>query len=273
MKVIDGADKVTGVNGRTDPTGTDRLIARLRKSDTVGIEAGYPAFVIARQILEQTGCEVVILNPVKLAVIHASLKKTDKEDALKLARLVKRFPREELPEVSLPSQEEEHCRALMSEQGFLKKERTRLVNRLHSIYLRAGLTTVSKKDLKGDKSRLKMLERLGSHEKIEARRLNCVLNSIEEQVKEINDEFKERLKSNEDAPLLMSIPGVGPIMAMTFLAYMGDGSWFSNAAQVSHYTGLIPRGDARRYVAWLCRRPGPLCVAATGVLFRISSMS
>ena len=62
VKVIDGADKVTGSNGRTDPTCTDRLIARLRKSDTVGIEAGYPAFVIARQILEQTGCEVVILN-------------------------------------------------------------------------------------------------------------------------------------------------------------------------------------------------------------------
>ncbi len=62
VKVIDGADKVTGFNGRTDPTGTDRLIVRLRKSDTVGIEAGYPAFVIARQILEQTGCEVVVLN-------------------------------------------------------------------------------------------------------------------------------------------------------------------------------------------------------------------
>jgi hypothetical protein len=39
--------------------------------------------------LEQAvGCTVRVLNPHRLAIIYASDKKTDKEDALKLAHLV-----------------------------------------------------------------------------------------------------------------------------------------------------------------------------------------
>ena len=50
------------------------------------------------------------MNPGDLATIYNSLKKTDKEDALKLARLIKSIPREELPEVTIPSEKEEDSR-------------------------------------------------------------------------------------------------------------------------------------------------------------------
>jgi transposase len=56
---------------------------------------------------------------------------------------------------------------------------------------------------------------------------------------------------NELTPYLLSIPGVGPSLAMAFLAYVGDGRRFSTGAQVANYTGLVPRvdcsGETNRY--------------------------
>ncbi len=51
---------------------------------------------MAKEIKTEVGCECLLLHAGKLAVIYASLKKTDKEDALKLARLVKNHDTEEL---------------------------------------------------------------------------------------------------------------------------------------------------------------------------------
>ncbi|EMN01765.1 hypothetical protein LEP1GSC035_2638 [Leptospira noguchii str. 2007001578] len=45
---------------------------------------------------------MIVLNPGDLATIYQSLKKTDKEDSLKIARLIQRFPIEELPVVPIP---------------------------------------------------------------------------------------------------------------------------------------------------------------------------
>jgi transposase len=49
----------------------------------------------------------------------------------------------------------------------------------------------------------------------------------------------------------MSIPGIGIDIAAALLAYLGDGSRFSTAAQVANYAGLAPRvdcsGDTDRY--------------------------
>ena len=55
--------------------------------------------------------------------------------------------------------------------------------------------------------------------------------------------MKSRLQENKDVPLLMSVPGVGPAMAMTFISYIGDGRRFDSVAQVSNYVGFVPRLD------------------------------
>ena len=92
-------------------------------------------------------------------LIYRSLKKTDKEDALKLARLIKRIPKSELPVVCVPTQKEEHQRRLVSELAFQKKMRTQLINRLHALLAQSGLTDITKKDLK-DNSILKIYNNL-----------------------------------------------------------------------------------------------------------------
>ena len=105
------------------------------------------------------------------ATIYQSLKKTDKEDALKLGRLIKRIPDNELPVVSLPSEKEEQARRLASENGFDKASRTRLINRLHSIFAREGITEVSKAELKNKTTRDKLISELNESNQKEATRL------------------------------------------------------------------------------------------------------
>ncbi|EMM72364.1 transposase domain protein [Leptospira weilii str. 2006001855] len=55
---------------------------------------GSQSFRIAKSILNK-GIQVIVLNPGDLATIYQSLKKTDKEDSLKIARLIQRYPKEE----------------------------------------------------------------------------------------------------------------------------------------------------------------------------------
>ncbi|MDR1286526.1 MAG: transposase, partial [Treponema sp.] len=110
--VIGKTGKVSLSNGRTDGGGRAALYGKLEKGDKVAREAGNLAFIMAKEIIEQVGCEVVVLNAGKLALIYGSMKKTDKEDALKLARIVEQFREEQLPVVPLPSEREMRRRKL-----------------------------------------------------------------------------------------------------------------------------------------------------------------
>ena len=107
-------------------------------------------------IRQTVGCKVYILNPGKLAVIYMSTRKTDKEDALKLAKLLKNHDEDELPIVTPPTDEEWERRKLLSEYKSLKGARTREVNKLHAIFEHAGYTQFKRKDMCCEKNRNNM---------------------------------------------------------------------------------------------------------------------
>ncbi|EPG81872.1 transposase [Leptospira santarosai serovar Shermani str. 1342KT] len=131
----------------TTEIGISKLINWLNPNDVVGLEAGSQSFRIAKSILNK-GIQVIVLNPGDLATIYQSLKKTDKEDSLKIARLIQRFPIEELPTVPVPTDEEEDNRRLCSEQENWTRQLTQGKNRLHSLFTQAGLTHITKKHLR-----------------------------------------------------------------------------------------------------------------------------
>lgn len=260
VRFIDGDSKVKAWQGKTDGQGRSRLASMVKPGDLIGIEAGVLGFAIAKD-LRRAGAEVLLLNPGKLAIIYATTKKTDAEDALKLARLVQRFTPSELPIVNAPSEEEERGRELVSELAFLKQSRTRFVNHLHAIYLRAGQTQITKKQLSSFEARRETRFKLGDSYEQEGIRCEQMIDLLEVQIAEIEAAQAQQLKRNELTPYLLSIPGVGPALAMAFEAYIGDGSRFSSGPQVANYTGLVPRVDC----SGDCNRYGPItkrgCVA------------
>jgi transposase len=130
---------------KDDKAVVERLSWLLRK--VIGMEACASAFVLACYLKQEVGCTVYMVNPGKLSMIWQSTKKTDKEDALKLAKFIQWYPEKALSPVSLPTRREEELRRLIAMKQFLVKTRTALINRLYALYVMAGETGLKKNDL------------------------------------------------------------------------------------------------------------------------------
>ncbi|EMN02469.1 transposase [Leptospira noguchii str. 2007001578] len=190
----------------TTENGINNLLNWLNPNDVVGLEAGSQSFRIAKSILNK-GIQVIVLNPGDLATIYQSLKKTDKEDSLKIARLIQRFPIEELPVVPIPNDEEEDNRRLCSEQENWTRQLTQSKNRLHSLFTQAGLTHITKKHLRTKANRETSVTLLPSRYQKEAERILKVLDLVEQNLKLIEEEIKEALKKNQTyTQTILSMP-------------------------------------------------------------------
>jgi transposase len=142
---VTGTDgEVVHSNGRTNSEGRAALYRKLKPGDKVAIEAGNLAFIMAKEIIAHVGCEVVVLNAGKLALIYGSMKKTDKEDALKLARIIQQFRDGQLPSVPLPSDKEMRRRKLIHSHKRAVRLVVQMTNLPRGLFVHQGITTVVK---------------------------------------------------------------------------------------------------------------------------------
>jgi len=250
-RLRDSAGKIERQTFTTGGEGITHLLEWLTPEDVIALETGNQSFRLAKTLILK-GFDAIVLNAGDLAVIYKSLKKTDREDALKLARLISRIPREELPLVEIPSDEMEDARRLSTEQATWTKQRTALINRLHSIFTQAGRTEITKKDLSSINNREKVVCLLSTRYISEAKRLCQMINHFETMLAAVHFEINQLLdKELSFTTLAMSMPGVGPVTALVLFSYLGDCRRFSNGKQVAYYAGFVPRvdssGDTIRY--------------------------
>ena len=243
MKIIGINGKVTGTNGQTNPSGRKLLYRKLLATDRVAIEVCSLGMVMAKEIQKEVGCEVVLLNPSQLVLIYRSLKKNDKEDALKLARLVQKYTNEELPKVELPTEHEENLRQILTEIRQLKNDRTKEINRLHAIFVECGITEIKKKDLATIDNRIKCIKMLKGIALAQAERILKKLELVEIQTEEVEELLDKEIDGDKNIEKLTEIPGVGKQLASAYVAFIGDGSRFPNASTIGAATGLVPRLD------------------------------
>lgn len=243
MKIIGINGKVTGTNGQTNPSGRKLLYRKLLATDRVAIEVCSLGMVMAKEIQKEVGCEVVLLNPSQLVLIYRSLKKNDKEDALKLARLVQKYKNEELPKVELPTEHEENLRQILTEIRQLKNDRTKEINRLHAIFVECGITEIKKKDLATIDNRIKCIKMLKGIALAQAERILRKLELVETQIEEVEELLDKEIDGDKNIEKLTEIPGVGKQLASAYVAFIGDGSRFPNASTIGAATGLVPRLD------------------------------
>jgi transposase len=243
MAVIGRDGKVRFTNGRTDAEGRQRLYGKLEAGDKVSLEAGNLAFQMAYELKERVGSEVVVLNPGKLALIYGSMKKTDKEDSLKLARMVEMMKDDQLPTVPLPTKEAMRRRALLAGYWRAKRYRTQMINLLHGLFVHQGITTIVKKDLATKEHRERAVKQLSGLQREEAEWVLKNLELHEARLTVLKGQMEEERHGDEELRRLEGVAGVGPLVALAFAAYVGDVNRFENASQVSNYLGLVPRVD------------------------------
>ena len=240
VAIVGNRGKVTLSNGKTGVSGRQALYKKLCPQDKVALEAGNLAFIMAKELEKFVGCRVYVLNPSHLPLIYGSMKKTDKEDSLKLAHIVEDFREERLPVVPVPSDKEMGRRRLLGSYRREKQERTREINRLHGLFLAQGITDVKKKDLATAERRGETVGRLEGLEREEAEHLLKCLLLCEERIVALDKQMEKEAEGDEQIERLQTVPGVGPKVAFAFVAHVAA-ERFENGDQVANYLGLVPR--------------------------------
>lgn len=263
VALTESSDSIQRWNGKLDPHGRIKLTGKLREGDLVACEAGTASFLLVKELQKVPGVKVVVLNAANLAVIYASLKKTDKEDALKLARLVQKFSLDELPTVPIPTDEEMERRELVAHENRFNRDRTMLINRLHAVFVRAGFPDHVRAELGKREIRERCsVEELTGFNCSEALNLNHMITEYETILKDLMVRINASVMSaGEDAKIILSIPGIGIKTTMAILAYAGTMQRFDTPAQLVNYIGFSPRlyasGDISR-TGSITKRGNPL---------------
>ena len=67
------------------------------------------------------------------------------------------------------------------------------------------------------------------------------LKHLDERIEQMSRQIEQFAEADAQAKLLQTIPGIGPIVATTFLAAVGDIHAFRNGREVAAWMGLTPR--------------------------------
>jgi len=182
--------------------------------------------------------------------------KTDKIDARVLAELARR---DLVPEIWLPTPGVRAERERARFRLHLVRHRTALKNRIHATLMTFG-HPVSVSDLFGVGGR-GLLERLAIPEPW-ATSLATSLRLVDELTVEIDTGERDLQALGADhpaIPLLMTVPGVGWVLAYTIASEIGDIARFASPKKLVGYTGLCPlvRQSGNRDVRGPLAKNGP----------------
>ena len=197
----------------------------------VAIEASTPAFWV-REILVEAGARVEVTNPYKLRLIAESRNKTDANDAMILAELLRcgGLPRE----VYVPSLAIRQLREQLALRRSLVQMRTKIICSAKAALRRRGMRysartfhTLESWDIKVEDTPV-------------FETLNAMYYRCEEERLKLEKALSTKWGNDSIVLRLRSIPGVGPLVAVTILAALGEIERFSSSSQVAAYAGLVP---------------------------------
>jgi transposase len=223
--------------GRIETKELRAFAESLRPDDHVVLESTSMTWAIAELLGRHAG-RVTVSNPLRTKAIASAKVKTDKVDARVLAQLA---AADFLPAVWAP---DEHTRALrrrVSHRASLVRQRTRLRNQVHAVLAR-NLVDVPVTDLFGQKGRRWLADvELPAHEREQVEGNLRLHDALESELTLVDSQLAQRALADAEVRRLMTIPGVGPVTALSLLAVIGDVKRFPSAGQLVGYLGLDPR--------------------------------
>ena len=166
---------------------------------------------------------------------HTREQRTDKRDARHILRLLmeNRFPALWQPSVANVEQ-----RQLLFDRCRLVRMGTRIKNQLDSIAKNEGLTGSQRWSAK----RRQQIEALPLKGWYAERRADLLglLDELARRIEPLDEAVQAAAQQNAEARLLMTHPGVGPVVSLAYVLIVGDWRRFPRGKQVGSYLGLIP---------------------------------
>lgn len=223
----------------------EELLSGPRRPDVVVVEACTMAGWVI-ELCQRLGLPTKVANTSGEAWKWKNVKrKTDRDDALKLARLTALG---QLPEVRLPSAEIRQWRSLVKFRQRLVAQRVALQNHVRAMLLAQGLW-MARGHRAWTAEGLASLAALhtpaeGAQPTLWQRELGLALATLQhllERTAEAEGRLDALARANPRVKLLETIPGIGTRTAEVIVAFLDDPHRFTNGRQVAAYAGLVPR--------------------------------
>jgi len=214
--------------------------------------------------IEQAGLQPKLVHPRKAKLMMGQTNKTDKLDAQGLNRLQRNRT---LPTVWIPPGPLRDLRELTRTRLVLVAQRTRLKNRLSATLAKWGTPASSCSDPYGKRGRAELenhLQRLPEQTRWVSEQLLAQLDFVSAQVRQLEQRLEALVEVTPQMQWLLTMPGIGIILAATIALEMGEVERFPDAMHLASYSGTTPRVhasggkvrygalrvDVNRYLKW-----------------------
>ena len=215
----------------------DEWIARvLTAQDAVALEMTTNTYLFYDTLVPQVH-SVIAVHPPNVLLVTGVKVQTDKKAALALAQL---HAAGLLEGVWIPPQEVRDQRALIARREKMVRLSTMAKNRLHAVLHRNHLVLPEKPFAPEQRTWWESLS-LSTTEQFLVRSDLDTLVFAQKQVEQAEECLKKASAQDERIPLLVQLPGVAMLTAITILAAIGDISRFPNAKKLVGYAGLGTR--------------------------------
>jgi len=215
----------------------DKFVSGLKETDEIAVEATCTTRWFYEQVRESVR-RVVLVNPRQFEVVKNSCKKTDKNDAINLARFLRA---DLLPEVRAKREEAMSVQSLVNTRTKMVRLKTSLINKIHALFVANG-RKLKKTSLASEKGLDKVLQaEWTAIERIELEIIIEQIRFLKVSIKKLDKAIKtesEKLKGYES---LVSISGIGSLSAGILLAVIGNVKDFRTADKLASYFGIVPR--------------------------------
>jgi transposase len=220
------------------PAGLDALAARCTRGSALAVEASTPTWHFADGLVNTVG-ELRIVDPLKTKLKAGYAAKTDRLDARRLADALRR---DSVVGVYYPPMAVRELRELCRTRHALVQVRTALINRLRAVLLRQGIADARRLAKTADDGWLTGLT-LPPQAAASVARLRQVLAVVRAETARAEAEVRQATDADPIAITLQQLRGIGPVLALTIRAEIGDIHRFTTGAQLASYAGLVPRVD------------------------------
>jgi transposase len=235
-----------------------------RAKSRVIVETGAEAFWVA-QIAIEAGHEARVVPSAlapSLGVGQRGLK-SDQRDARVLSESSCRM---DLPSVHIPAVETRRLQSRLTMRDALVRSRTKLVN-----VIKAYLRTIGERAPMryGERWITQFREKLG-YAAEHVRPLLEAIEALDRSIETFDEELEAVGRQSEHVRRLQTVPGVGVLTALRYVATLDVAARFGNGAAVGSYLGLVPS----EHSSGQSQRRGSItkagCAPARGLLVQAS---
>ncbi len=244
---LDLAKNIFQAHG-ADKDGKAVFRKRLRRDEVLAFFARQPLCLVvmeacggshywARQIKE-LGHEVKLIAP---AFVKPFVKR-NKTDAVDAEAICEAAVRPNMRFVAIKNEQAQAEITLLRTRQLLERQRTQAINSLRGLMAEQGFIVAQGRwhidrliDMIDDET-----SALREEARIGLRALAATIASLTEHLDKLDGQIKASVKQNKTAKRLMTIPGVGPMIAAAIMALAPDPSTFRRGRDFGAWLGLTP---------------------------------